>query len=104
MKKLSIILIILMLVTSAYAGNFGFYATDVTQSGDNTFTGSNIFNSGLTSEAELKMEDNAITNVGYMDFNLANGVPQAEGRQVWNDNDGTANLGLKGGVVNLQIV
>ena len=51
----------------------------------------------------LDMDDNPVVDVGYIDFNLINGVAQSEGRQVWNDDEGTVNLGLKGGVVNLQI-
>lgn len=39
----------------------------------------------------------------FIDFDLANGVSAAEGRLVWNDDEGTLNLGLKGGTVNLQI-
>ena len=49
------------------------------------------------------MQDNPITDIGYLDFNLTNGVAQAEGRAVWNPDEGTVNLGLAGGVVNLQI-
>ena len=52
---------------------------------------------------EMRMGDNPITDLGYIDFNLDNGVPQAEGRMVWNDDEGTVNIGLKGGVVNLQV-
>lgn len=51
---------------------------------------------------EMNMTDNAQMDVGYIDFNLDNGIPQQEGRMVWNDEDGTVNLGLKGGFVNLQ--
>ena len=105
MKKLIFVFIVLMLATPAFAfdGAVTLYTTDVTQSGDNTFTGTNIFNSGLTSEDEILMGDNPITNVGYIDFNLDNGIPQAEGRMVWNDDDGVPNIGLKGGIVNLQV-
>ena len=105
MKKLIFIFIVLILATPAFAldGAITLYTTDVTQSGDNTFTGSNIFNSGLTSEDEVLMGDNPITNLGYIDFNLDNGIPQAEGRMVWNDDDGVPNIGLKGGTVNGQV-
>lgn len=58
---------------------------------------------GLTLVGELDMGDNPITDVGYIDFNLVNGIAQAEGRLVWNNDEGTLNLGLKGGVVNLQV-
>lgn len=51
----------------------------------------------------LDMSDNEISDVGYIDFNLINGVAQLEGRMVWNEDDGTLNVGMKGGVVNLQV-
>jgi hypothetical protein len=51
----------------------------------------------------LDMADNAIGDVAYMDFNLVNGTASAEGRLVWNPTDGTLNLGMPGGSVNLQI-
>lgn len=51
----------------------------------------------------LDMRDNAIININYIDFDLDNGIEQAEGRMVWNDDEGTINLGLKGGFVNLQL-
>ena len=58
---------------------------------------------GLSLTGPLNMNDNHIYDLGYLDFNLVNGIPAAEGRVIWNDEDGTLNLGLKGGVVNLQI-
>ena len=57
----------------------------------------------ITVKGKLDMNGNPITNVDYIDFDLINGVAPAEGRMIWNDADGTLNLGLKGGVVNLQI-
>lgn len=60
-------------------------------------------NGTLNMNSTLDMNDNPVTDVGYIDFNLINGVSPAEGRMVWNDDDGTVNLGLKGGVVNLQV-
>ena len=103
MRNVFTAVIVLMLAASAYAlDGAGFYATDVTQSGDNTFTGTNIFNSGLTSEGEVDMSDNPLTDVGYIAFNTTDGTGCEEGTMVWNDDDGTANLGLKGSVVCLQ--
>jgi hypothetical protein len=58
---------------------------------------------GLNLTGTLNMNNNPITNVDYIDFDLTNGVAPAEGRMVWNDDDGTVNLGLKGGHVNLQM-
>lgn len=65
--------------------------------------GTNTTTATLTMGGEIAMGDNPITNIGYMDFNLVNGIAQSEGRLVWNATDGTLNLGLAGGVVNLQI-
>jgi hypothetical protein len=64
--------------------------------------GSTIASGTLTISNGIGMGDNPITDVGYMDFNTSNGIPAAEGRMVWNDDDGTLNIGLKGGNVNLQ--
>lgn len=58
---------------------------------------------GLDLNDDLDMNDHEITNVNYIDFDLINGVAAAEGRMVWNDTDGTINIGLKGGQVNLQV-
>ena len=66
-------------------------------------TGIITFGNGVVCSGTLDMEDNPIGDVGYIDFNLVNGVSPAEGRLVWNDVDGTLNLGLKGGNVNLQM-
>ena len=52
---------------------------------------------------QLDLNDNPIVDVNYFDFNLVNGVAPAEGRLIWNNDEGTLNLGLAGGVVNLQI-
>jgi len=51
----------------------------------------------------LIMDDNAILDVGYVEFNLVNGIAPAEGRLVWSSEDGTLDFGLPGGNVNLQI-
>lgn len=57
----------------------------------------------LTMNGQIDMQDNPITDVGYIDFNLVNGVSPAEGRLVWNDVDKTLNLGMAGNDVNQQI-
>ena len=62
-----------------------------------------ILNGVTEVEGELDINDGIINDVGYIDFNLVDGVPASEGRFTWNDDDGTMNLGLKGGVVNLQL-
>lgn len=51
----------------------------------------------------IAMNNYPLFDVDYIDFNLINGIDPAEGRLVWNDDDGTLNLGMPGGNVNLQI-
>lgn len=58
---------------------------------------------GMSLGGTLDMNDNPITEVNYIDFDLVNGVSPAEGRMCWNDDDGTINIGMKGGVVNQQV-
>jgi hypothetical protein len=101
MKRL--VLILMLLASPAFAQSVGiFYSTDVTQSGDNTFTGTNIFNSGLTSEGEIDMSNNNISDVKQLLFNTVDGQPCTEALMFWNDDDGTVNIGLKGSTVCLQ--
>ena len=80
---------------------------DGISSGPSTFLNATIVDgimNGVTEiEGELDLNDGIINDVGYIDLNLIDGVDQAEGRLTWNDDDGTANLGMKGGIVNLQI-
>lgn len=64
---------------------------------------------GLVSTAEAsyvlsQSKTNLINAVDYLDFNLQQtGIAGAVGRFVWNDTDGTLDLGLKGGNVTLQL-
>jgi len=58
---------------------------------------------GISVSAELAMNDNPISQLHYIDWHLDDTIPAAEGRLAWNDTDGTLDLGLKGGNVNLQI-
>ena len=51
----------------------------------------------------IEMQDSPISNLHYIDWHLDDSIPPAEGRLTWNDDDGTLDLGLKGGNVNLQI-
>lgn len=44
-----------------------------------------------------------ISTVSYLDFDLAASIEMLEGRLSWNPDDGTLNMGMPGGVVNLQI-
>ena len=57
----------------------------------------------ISVSAELAMNDNPISQLHYIDWHLDDSIPAAEGRLAWNDTDGTLDLGLKGGNVNLQI-
>lgn len=45
----------------------------------------------------------SITNVDNVDFNMASPVANAAGRLVWDDGNGSLDLGLKGGNVNLVL-
>ena len=58
---------------------------------------------GTLTDGTASMTAGHLADIDYIDFDLINGVAAAEGRLVWNDVDGTLNLGLKGGTVNLQI-
>ena len=44
-----------------------------------------------------------IVDIDKLDFNIATGDVAGEGQLVWNNTDGTLDLGLKGGAVTLQI-
>jgi hypothetical protein len=68
---------------------------------DNGYLRLDTSNDPLT--GDLSMGDNAITDVNYIDFDLEDGVPPAEGRLKWNVEDGTLEVGMPGGNVNLQI-
>ena len=64
---------------------------------------SNTAGTILLNASGFYMGDLPIENIGYLQFNLSNGFPPSEGRMIWNDDEGTVNLGMKGGVVNLQV-
>lgn len=57
----------------------------------------------LSSNGFINMQRSPITNLGYIDFNLTDGIPPSEGRLKWNVDDGTLEVGMPGGNVNLQI-
>ena len=75
----------------------------ISDSGNNVLTAGDTEVQGTGHFGKIDMHDNEITNVNFIDFDLVNGVAAAEGRMVWNDDDGTLNIGQKGGVVNLQV-
>lgn len=58
---------------------------------------------GHTIDTDVDFDDNGIENLSHIQFDLTNTETAAEGKLYWNDDDGTLNLGLKGGNVNLQI-
>lgn len=45
----------------------------------------------------------AISGIQYIDFNTAATITTQEGRMSWNTDDGTVNIGMPGGAVNLQV-
>jgi hypothetical protein len=55
---------------------------------------------GLTITGEMSIEG-LVTD--YVDFNLTPSVSAQEGRAYWNTDDGTLNIGMPGGNVNLQV-
>ena len=78
---------------------------------NNTFTISD--NSGTTFNATINtmtgltingnLDVTTIDDVDYIDFNTAAAQAGGVGRLIWNNTDGTLNLGLKGGNVSLQV-
>lgn len=58
---------------------------------------------GCTMTGDIDMNDNALTNVDHIDFNLSEVHAAQEGRLSWDADDGTLQFGLPGGDVNLQI-
>lgn len=62
-----------------------------------------LINGTRAMSGNLNMADKAILNVNYIDFDKVNGISQQEARAVWNDTEGCLNIGMKGGVVNLQV-
>lgn len=57
---------------------------------------------GVTIETILHQDGN-LSNVGYIDFDLLATPGHAEGRLHWSADDGTLEIGMPGGNVNLQI-
>lgn len=114
MQRKSLILLIVVMACMAFAILAAASASRVLIAGDNLIfrdgsgnefklqAGSNIVSNSITISDGFDFNDSPITDVGYIDLNTSNGIEQAEGRLVWNDDDGTMNIGLKGGVVNLQ--
>ena len=55
-------------------------------------------------ETMLDVDENPITNAGYIDFDLTPAVPaNAEGRMHWDEDAGTVAIGMPGGNVRLQV-
>jgi hypothetical protein len=59
--------------------------------------------SGTTVAADINMDGNAITSTGYIDMDTSYAGAMGEGRLAWNGTDGTLNVGMPGGNVNLQV-
>ncbi len=58
---------------------------------------------GGTMAGDINMGDNSISEVGSILFDLTPTQTPTEGLMYWNADDGTLNLGMPGGNVNLQI-
>jgi hypothetical protein len=52
---------------------------------------------------DLDLNNKSLLNTEWIDFNLTPTVTGQEGRMYWNADDGTLNLGMPGGKVNLQM-
>ena len=78
---------------------------------NNTFTildnSGNTFNATINTMTGLTINGNldvtSIDDVDYIDFNTSAAQAGDIGRLIWNNQDGTLNLGLKGGNVTLQV-
>lgn len=112
MRKAIITLLLLLLPSLAYAQgprSRNFYprlrdinagAADYTSTG--TITGGLITGSSFT-DSTLTILAGAITDVDNIQFDLMPGNGVVEGRMLWDDDDGTLHIGLKGGNVNLLV-
>ena len=58
---------------------------------------------GCTMEGTIDMNDNPITNIEYLDFDLTPSLTHQEGRMHWDEDDGTVAIGMPGGEVELQV-
>lgn len=72
-------------------------------SGSSNFSFNYTTNNVILTGSILMSGSSAITGVDYIDFDTTASNAGAVGRLKWNDNDGTLDLGLKGGNVTLQI-
>jgi hypothetical protein len=78
---------------------------------NNTFTiadnSGNTFNATINTMTGLTINGNldvtSIDDVDYIDFNTSAAQAGGIGRLIWDNTDGTLNLGLKGGNVTLQV-
>lgn len=61
------------------------------------------WNNDHTIDSGVDFNDNPISNLEYVDFNLTPTVTGVEGRLFWDATDGTLNLGMPGGNVDLKI-
>ena len=61
-----------------------------------------ILTADSTAATGLAYKDH-LANIDYIDFNQASSSADAVGRLRWDNNEGTLNLGLKGGNVTLQV-
>lgn len=85
-----------------FTTNFDYYETGtgstVSQDLDSVLTVGNSAGSN-----DIDLNNNDLLNTDKIDFNTATADTAGVGQLVWNDTDGTLDLGLKGGNVTLQI-
>jgi len=83
-----------------FTTNFDYYESGSTvgQDLDSVLTAGN--NAGAN---DIDLNNNDLLNADKIDFNTATTDTAGVGQLVWNDTDGTLDLGLKGGNVTLQV-
>jgi len=65
--------------------------------------GSQTVTVNLSVDEDIVMSNNGVTDLGYIDFDLTLDPAGQEGRLKWNPDDGTVDLGMPGGNVNIQL-
>ena len=91
-------------LTSVTASNGVIVSGSSTFTGIDTLvlTGSGFVTGSWAVTGSLNMSG-SISNPSYIDFQTTSSAATATGRLVWNDGDGTLDLGLKGGTLALQL-
>lgn len=90
-----------LLMSLTDAGTAGNLAVTGTLDVIGAITTASVTSGGLVVTADTSLQD--VTNVNSIQFDLTPAGGVAEGKMIWNTDDGTLNLGMPGGNVNLQI-